>query len=67
MHVIKRTFAARRHPPGSAARTRLNRDARTSEYMPSHRYMLVDSQGVSAPYSYRTKSEAVEAARRLAS
>ncbi len=67
MNVFKRTFAARRHPPGSPLRTRLNRDARTSEYMPSHRYMLVDDKGVPAPYSYRTKSEAVDAARRLAS
>ena len=66
MKVIKRTFEARTHPPGSAERMRLNHDARTSEYMPSYRYMLVADDGTPLPYSYRTKSEAVDAAGRLA-
>lgn len=67
MHILRRTFAARSHPPGSAERTRLNSDARTSEYMPSYRYMLVADDGTPLPYSYRTKAEAVDAAGRLAS
>ncbi len=66
MNVFRRTFAARTHPPGSAERTRLNNDARTSEYMPSYRYMLVANDGTPTPYSYRTKAEAISAARRLA-
>ena len=67
MNVVKRTFEARRHPPGSEARIRLNQDARSSEYMPSHRYMLVADNGTPMPYSYRTKGEAVDAAGRPAS
>jgi hypothetical protein len=66
MNVFKRTFAARNHPPGSVERNRLNHDARTSEYMPSYRYMLVTDNGAPTPYSYRTKTEAVDAARGLA-
>ncbi len=38
--VLKRTFEAARHPKGSAERERLNRDVRTSEYMPSMRWIV---------------------------
>lgn len=37
--VLRRTFAAAKHPAGSAERARLNRDTLTSEYYTSHRYM----------------------------
>jgi hypothetical protein len=37
--VLRRTFAAAKHQPGSEERVRLNRDTLTSEYYTSHRYM----------------------------
>jgi hypothetical protein len=39
VEVLRRSFAAARHPPGSEARARLNRDTLTSEYFTSHRHM----------------------------
>ena len=39
IEVLRRTFAAPKHPPGSEERARLNRDTLTSEYYTSHRYM----------------------------
>ena len=39
MDVIRRTFEAAQHPKGSEERARLNQDVRTSEYLPSLRYM----------------------------
>lgn len=63
VEVIRRTFEAAKHPAGSEERTRLNLRAETSEYMPSHRYMLPGGK------SFRTKREAlahVEAQQKLA-
>ena len=37
--VLRRTFAAAKHPAGSEERAALNRDTLTSEYFSSHRYM----------------------------
>lgn len=53
MDVIRRTFEAAQYPKGSEERARLNRDARTSEYMTSYRYMTSDGE------SFRTKGEAL--------
>ena len=39
IEVLRRTFSASKHPPGSEERARLNRDTLTSEYYTSHRYM----------------------------
>ena len=50
IEVVRRTFEASKHPKGSEERARLNRDARTSEYMPSYRYMTSDGK------SHRTKA-----------
>ena len=36
IEVLRRTFAAAKHPPGSEERARLNRDTLTSEYYTSH-------------------------------
>ncbi len=66
MNVLRRTFAARAYPPGSAERARLNRNTMTSEYMPSHRYALAAEISGAVLYIYRTKAEAVEAAQELA-
>jgi hypothetical protein len=52
LDIIRRTFEAAKHPPGSEERAQLNRDARTSEYMPSYRYLTSDGR------SWRTKKEA---------
>lgn len=38
--VLPRTFKARNEPVGSAARAGYNADPLTSEYMPSHRYLV---------------------------
>ncbi len=38
--LIRRTFAAKQHPPGSPERSILNLDAATSEYTTSRRYLL---------------------------
>jgi hypothetical protein len=66
--VLRRTFEAQKHPKGSADRARLNLDPLTSEYMPSHRYLLrtpaLMSDGTPNPVqkfydnTYRTKAEA---------
>ena len=37
--VLRRTFAASKHPPGSEERATLNRDTLTSEYYTSQCYM----------------------------
>ncbi len=50
--IVRRTFEAEKYPKGSLDRERLNLNAATSEYMPSHRY-AVDRQ------SFRTKREAI--------
>jgi hypothetical protein len=52
MDVIRRTFEAATHPKGSEERARLNCDARTSEYMPSYRYLTSDGR------SWRRKQDA---------
>lgn len=39
IEVLRRTFAAAKHQPGSEKRAALNRDTLTSEYYTSHRYM----------------------------
>lgn len=53
--VHKRTFEAKNHPKGSPERARLNEDPRTSEYMPSYRYVVIGPHG---HQSFRTKAEA---------
>jgi hypothetical protein len=58
--VVRRTFAALAHPVGSAERARLNADARTSEYMPSYRYVVVEGTHRT---TFRTKTEADAYAR----
>lgn len=52
IQVLRRTFAAAKHPKGSEERARLNRDAITSEYMPSERYRTSDGR------NFRTKRDA---------
>lgn len=66
--IIRRTFEASKHPAGSAERIELNKDARTSEYQTSYRYLLrrpfLMSDGSPHPTqryidrAFRTKSEA---------
>ena len=58
MRILRRTFTALQYPKGSEARTQLNASWITSEYMPSHRYGLVNDDGSRLPYTYRTKTEA---------
>ena len=36
----KRTFEAKKHPKGSNKRRELNKDNRTSEYLPSYKYYI---------------------------
>ncbi len=38
--IVRRLFSALNHPAGSDARKRLNLDAFTSEYLPSHKYLV---------------------------
>ena len=38
--LLRRTFAAKQHPIGSAERAAMNSDVLTSEYYPSQRYLL---------------------------
>ncbi len=55
----RRTFQAAKFPPGSPGRVRLNESGVTSEYMTTHRYVVVDQEhpAVTA-WSFRTKREA---------
>lgn len=55
MAIIRRTFEASKKPAGSPERAILNLDARTSEYMPSYRYI---AKGEIYSSSFRTKREA---------
>lgn len=64
LRVVRRTFEAKKHPPGSAERAKLNESAITSEYLPSYRYLVV-SAAIAANYGptcgakqFRTKREA---------
>jgi hypothetical protein len=58
--VLKRTFEAAKHPKGSAERARLNLASLTSEYMPSYRYLVDDSERSprNSPDTFRTKGDA---------
>lgn len=68
VEVVRRTFEAAKHPKKSAERARLNEDAITSEYLPSHRYAIrypfIMSDGRQNPiqpfmtHTYHTKAEA---------
>ncbi len=58
MKVMRRTFEASKHSPGSVDRGRLNGDNLTSEYMTSYRYTVREDDGSKTPYCYRTKAEA---------
>lgn len=60
MKVEKRTFEARKHPPGSPERAELNRSGVTSEYMTSYKYQLV-GPNFSAGYKTRGEAEAAKA------
>ena len=55
--VHRRTFEAATFPKGSAERAEFNRDALTSEYYPSLRYITSDG------CTYRRKCDAEEYAR----
>jgi hypothetical protein len=55
MTPIRRTFEAKQHPPQSAERARLNLRAETSEYYPSHRWMVRDGD---TAHTFKTKAEA---------
>jgi hypothetical protein len=59
MKIVKRTFAAKKHPVGSAQRGELNKDWLTSEYMPSHKYGIRNDDNGHTPFTYRTKAEAL--------
>jgi hypothetical protein len=73
VQILRRTLEANRYPKGSPERARLNEDALTSEYYPSHKYLLrvqaLMNDGTPNPaqkwhdYSYPTKREA-QAARK---
>jgi hypothetical protein len=55
-HTIeRRSFEAKKHPKGSPEREKLNTDPRTSEYMPSYKY--VASDGITSR-SFVSKREA---------
>ena len=68
VQILPRTFEANQHPKGSQERARLNEDALTSEYYPSHKYLLriqaLMKDGTPNPvqkwhdYTYRTKRQA---------
>ena len=68
IEVLRRTFAAAKHPAGSDQRARLNRDTLTSEFYTSHRYMTREpftmSDGTPHPSqdnlcrTFKTKGEA---------
>lgn len=76
MEILRRTFKAEKYPKGSEERRRLNCDPITSQYMPSHRYALrqpfLMSDGTPHPMqqylvdTFRTKAEAIKAAKRRA-
>jgi len=71
--VIRRTFEAAKHPAGGSRRQELNERTETSEYMPSHRYMVqwpaLMSDGSPNPAqshhnrTFRTKAEAEQFAK----
>jgi hypothetical protein len=66
--VIRRTFAASKHPKGSKEREELNCNVETSEFYPSHKYAVRRpfTMGDGSPHptqpftykTYRTKEEA---------
>ena len=58
MKAIRRTFEAAKHPQGSMERLRLNQSWITSEYMPSYRWGVVEDDGTTTAWTYRTKAEA---------
>lgn len=58
LQVVRRSFEAAKHPKGSTEREHLNADWRTSEYMTSHKFGIVDAAGNRLPFTFRTKAEA---------
>ena len=56
MEIVRRTFEALKYPKGLVERARLNLESRTSEYMPSYRYAVLNALGVYQ--TFRTKSDA---------
>ena len=42
--IVRRTFEAKKFPRGSARRIELNRNSKTSEYLPSQKYLLLYKQ-----------------------
>ena len=62
MEIFRRTFEAKKHPKGSKERISLNFNARTSEYMPSYKYLLI---GHRFERAFRTKREATEVMNQL--
>lgn len=75
VQVIRRTFEAKNHLPGSPEREALNKDPATSEYLPGQKYLVrrpyFMSNGEPNPSqkfhdeTYSTKREAVERANLL--
>lgn len=63
MKVVRRRFEALKHPVGSDERARLNATWETSEYMPSHKYGILEDDGLRTPHTFRSKAEAEEFAR----
>jgi hypothetical protein len=68
--ILKRTFEALKYGQGTPKRMELNKDALTSEYFPSSKWLLrvpfIMSDGTPHPtqkyldYEFRTKKEAKE-------
>jgi len=58
LKLFKRTFEALKHAKGTAQRDALNCDAKTSEYMPSYKWIVEDKDGLTR--DFRTKQDAVK-------
>ena len=66
-NILKRTFEARSYIKGSEERNKLNKNAVTSEYMPSYKWQLLswaDDGSPIASFSFKTRKEAEESVKR---
>ena len=63
--IARRTFAAKRHRPGSIERGRLNLSVLTSEYMPSYKFVLLQD-GKETSFTCTTRADAEAKAHSLA-
>ena len=58
--IIRRTFKALDYPKGTKERIELNKDIKTSEYLPSYKYMAIVEKGAEVfESSFVTKKEAL--------